>query len=618
MRWLLLVVLSSPALAESWEWKLVTGGGRPDQVLFVLKGPSPPGRRVIETWRLTIDAPGESGRALAHFQSGVGKARTTVDFELWNEKGTWLYVPAADPKAKPLPFVERDPLPHALSTERVGCRSELLGGFGAMCTALPDGPLAAPLVPLTITVDPGKGESLIEQLVVPVLTAGLILPGTSDTSVVAYLTPRTPKLSADIERWKKGARRVADLPPTLDAETAGAMLVLAETPRAELLTELGRRVPTPIDRWPLLRLARDRDLKDRDALVVVAALSNDSGLETTEKPLVDSATQGIQPLVLAGITELVAGRAPTLRTHLVKPERATFEAETWKLLERGDLATSEAGALVMALSPAARRKQFPRALEALPTIDGVALLQSETSQRTPTEVEALLLKAPKWVDRLAREGQLVTALRVLPFDDSRARVLNASLTRLSEAERGPALVSAFEAFSFDDERLKLLARWKGSLASVPGASAVGMIRCASRSETRLQVYETLSSVVGPAEVPKLRLAVVESASFDDERLKVLERPIDSLSSAEALALIKPFSSDSSRTPAVCRLLPLVPAPEQPDFLVAVLSQFSFPHERVAVLRCSSGAAKRLSAAGRQKVLELFSSFDRAEVERLLQ
>ena len=616
MRWLILVtVLGAPAFAETWEWKLVTGGGRPDQVLFVLTGQAPPPRRVIETWQLRVDPPDANGHSLAHFTQADGKGRTTTDFEVWNEQGTWLFVPTNDAKAKPAPVVQRDPLPHALATERVACRSLLLGGMTGQCTAVPDGPLAAPLYPLTVVVDPGESPSVISQLVVPLLTGGLLMPGTSNTSIVAHLTPRAPKLPPELERWKKSKKRPADLPETLDAETAGAMLVLAGTPKSELVTALALKVSTPAERWPLIRLARERGLTSRDTLVVVAAASSEGGLSSTEQPLLDSALSNLEPLTRTSVDELVTGRAATLRAHLVKPERAAFERETLKLLESGTLATGEAGGLVMALAPATRRKHLTRLLEALPTPDGLSLAQTEFQGRSPSDIEAVLARSPRWIDRLAREKKLGAALQLLSWDDARARLLNASLARLAEAERGPALVSAFAAFNFDAERLKVLERWKGTLISQPNSDAIAMVNASPFTETRARVFAVWHSILPPDERLKVLQAVVENANFDDERLQAMALPIEALSAKQAVALVKPFSGDAARATATCRLVPLVSSAEQPAALVEALRLFAF--EQLTTLRCVGEVAKRLDAAQKRAVLERFNTGDRTEVERLL-
>jgi len=618
MRWLLLVgVLSAPALAESWEWKLVTGGGRPDHVLFVLTGNAPPPRRVIETWQLKVDAPGADGRALAHLTTSGGKARTTADFELWNEQGTWLFVPKDDATAKPAPVVQREPLPHALSTERVACRSQLLGGVAGQCTAVPDGPLAAPLYPLTLVVDPGEGHSVLKELVVPLLTGGLFLPGTSDTSIVAHLTPRPPKLPPELERWKKGKKRAADLPETLDAETAGAMLVLAGASKSELVTALALKLPTPVARWPLIRLARERGLSSRDTLLVVSAASTEGGLISTEQALLDSALSNLEPLTLTALNELVAGRAATLRAHLVKPERATFESETFKRLESGTLTPGEAGGLVMSLSRATRRKHLTRLLEALPTPDGLSLAQSELGEASPSDLEAVFTKSPRWLDRLAREQQLVTALKLLSTDEARARVLNATLTRLPEAERGAVLVAAFEAFNFDTERLKVLERWKGALVSQPSTAAIAMVNASPFTATRARVFAVWHSLLPADARPKVLQAVVENANFDDERLQAIALPLEALSAKQAVALLKPFSGESSRATATCRLVPLVPNAEQPAVLVEALSMFSFSQEKLSALRCMGEVVKRLDATQKRTIVESFNTFDRTEVERLI-
>jgi hypothetical protein len=618
MRWLILVtVLGAPAFAETWEWKLVTGGGRPDQVLFVLTGNAPPPRRVIETWQLKVDAPDAVGHSTAHLTQADGKERTTTDFELWNEQGTWLFVPKNDAKVKPAPVVQREPLPHALSTERVTCRSQLLGGITGQCTAVPDGPLAAPLYPLTLVVDPGEGHSVMKELVLPLLTGGLLMPGTANTSVIAYLTPRAPKLPPELERWKKGKKRAADLPETLDAETAGAMLVLAGAPRSELVTALGLKLSTATERWPLIRLARERGLTSRDTLLVISAVSSEGGLISTEQPLLDSALSNLEPLTLTAVNELVAGRAATLRAHLVKPERAAFERETLERLEGGPLATGEAGGLVMSLSRAARRKHMTRLLDALPTPDGLSLLQTELREASPSDLEAVFIKSPRWIDRLAREKQLGAALNLLTADDARARVLNASLTRLPEADRGPALVAAFTAFNFDTERFKVLERWKGALVSQPSSDAVAMVNASPFSEARARVFAVWHSILPADERVKVLQTVLDNATFDDERLKDIALPIEALSAKQAVALLKPFDGDSGRATATCRLVSLVPPAEQPMVLAEALTLFPFASGRLEALRCTGEAAKRLDAAQKKALLENFNASDRTEVERLI-
>lgn len=570
----------------TYEWKLVTGGGRPDQLLWVLQGNAPPPKRVVETWKLVIDDTG------AHFtarRGGKTITETTSDF-----------VESA--------AVVREAPPRVLSMEQVPCSAPVLGNYSGTCTGSAGGPLDAPLFPLSVVVSSGGNmQKTIESLALTIFTAGLIIPGEEDTSVIAHLTPAPKRaLSAELAKWKASAKKESDLPETLEVELAGARLVLAGRATPDLVTALARRVPA-IDRWSLLRLARQRGLPPEGVLSVIARLD---ALPKDDEALISSALVHLDPLVSHGVRELVAGRALVLRAQAAKLGSKTFDADVLKLLEAGGLEPAESGALVAMLSRATRQKSLPRLLEVVPLDGSLALLELESGDRTPTQTEALVKKAPGWVDRMVLAGRGVEAMRVLTFDDARGRVLTACIERVKAEDKPRALSEALATFNFDEQRLVLLKKWKGVVPQFDAAQTTKAVGAFSSAEPCREALKLVLAGNGLENQKAAVAAALAKATFDDERTAILELAPEG--TVDELAAMTTFSFDPPRVKLACQLLAKKP---DPAVLLRALELSSFA--RLEVLACGSAAAKAMSPQQRAKALELFHFADQDKAAALL-
>ncbi|MBL8911998.1 MAG: hypothetical protein JNM17_14990 [Archangium sp.] len=591
MKLSLALVLACATVAHAgapvtYEWKLVTGGGRPDQLLWVMQGNAPPPRRVIETWKLVID---DSG---AHFTARKGGKTVNETNTAFDESKAVL----------------REPPPRVLSMEQVPCSAPILGNYSGTCTGAAGGPLDAPLVPLSVVVSSGGNvRKSIETLALTIFTAGLIIPGEEDTSVIAHLTPPPKKaLSAELTKWKASAKKESDLPETLEVELAGARLVLAGRATPDLVFALTRRVPE-VDRWSLLRLARQRGLSPEGLLSVVARLD---GLPEDDEALISSALVHLDPLVSQGVRELVAGRAPTLRAQAAKLGSKTFDAEVMKLLEAGGLEAPESGALVAMLSRATRQKSLPHLLEVLPLDGSAQLLELESGERTPTQTEALLKKAPLWIERMVLAGRGTEAMRLLSFDDARSRVLTVCIERVKAEDKPRALSEALTTFIFDEERLKLLKKWNAVVPQFDVAQVTKVVSAFSSAEPSREALKLVLEAGGLEKQKAAVAAALKKSNFDDERTAILE--VAPEGSVDEFAAMAAFSFEPPKVKLACQLLARKPDPE---VLMRAIELSSF--SKLEVLACGKGAVKAMSPQQRAKALELFHFADKDKAAALL-
>lgn len=613
-----LCLLLVAALPAPYEWTVAAGGGSPDHVLLFLERNPPPPRRVVATWTLALGEPSADGQTPARLTVREGpKPVTVTDLVLWAEGGQWLFRPKAEATAKPQPAVVRRAPPRVLTTERVPCSAPILGGYVGLCAGRSGGPLGAPEFPFTLTLDPGSpNRALLESMVVTVVTAGVVIPGMRDTSVIASLRPRLrpAALPPELARWSKGLPSVGGLPEALDVETAGALLVLSGKPTAALVAALASRVPA-LDRWPLVRLARQLGLPPAGVLGAVARFVSEPA---PDGPLLASVVEGLEPLAARGVAELAAGRAPGLRALAAQFEAKGFEAAVVKQLGAGDLSPAEAGAATMLLPAPARRKALPQLLAALTLDDGAQLVALDLRPLPPWEAEAALKKLPAWVDRMVAAGRARDAVAVLPFDEGRAKVLIAALERTPEAARRAPLVAALGAFAFDPERERVFVRFKQSLAGLTAGEAHEAFSAFRSTETRLKAFTSLQAWVQPDQRGALLVSAVRSTPHDRDRLDLLKAvPDDALTLSVASDLWLASTFDGDRAEVGCHLVARLAPAAQGPFVTFAVPRFSFADGKLQLLACAGPAVARLSRAERAMLLETFTSFERARAEPLL-
>lgn len=611
------------------KWSVATGGGSSERVFFFLEGARAPPRQVVERWTLEVSAPGAEGRTPLRWTVRAQGAKPTVsEFVAWEEAGVLVFRAADKPAEAARPLVQRELPPRPLSMERVPCTSQLLPGGEGLCAAVAGGPLSAPFFPLSIVVDSGSaGENALLSLAVMVMTAGIVIPGHHDNSVVATLdgpspAPRLPPL---LTKWRSGPRTVAALATLgadakLDAETAGALLALAPSSSAALVEALTLRV-APEDRWPMLRLARQRRLSTPGLVAVVARLSSAGMLtaapadDAAGRALESSALVGLEGPSRVGVEGLLAGRFASLRGLAARAGTPAFDAPAQKALETATLEPGEGSAIAALLSPATLRRAAPRFLERLPDEEGLVVITGLLDDASPPAAVALLERLPRWVDRQIAAGRGKALFAALPFDDDRTRVLQGTLNRAPEPARPALLVEALRLLAFDDGRMALLRKWRAVLPMLTLEQQQAVLGTFSGTSERLDVLKAL--VVG-LEAPAAKALVLFVARTDgDNRVAALRvRPGLSLDAAEASGILSAATFDADRASVVPTLFELAPEEARPALLVEAVRRMSFDDGRMELLKGAPALVKRLDAGQRAAVLEAFV-FEKAKAAALL-
>jgi hypothetical protein len=619
-----LVVTSGLPPSSTWRWSVVSGGGQAERVLLFFTGAAPPARGVTERWALSVGAPREDGKLpLSLARTGRGSP-PAERYLAWEGPAGLVFTSEREPDEPPRAVVERRAPPRVLSMEQVPCTSALLGPGNGLCFGAAGGPLQLPELPVSLVLseDVNAGTDFLKALAVGVLTAGVIIPGHTDHSVVATLDARpTARLAAELERWRKGPRTAAALErlaPSLDAEQAGALLVLAEKTAPALVEALTRRVAKE-DRWPLLRLARQRRLSPPDMVSLVAKLKAADLLQapgdTAQQELQDSALVGLDAPLAAALDGIVDERLPTLAAVARKGDAAALERAAAAALETAPLAPGEGVALALMLPVAARKKGLPRYVERLPTTEARLVVDSLLEDASPSERVRLLQRVPGWVDGLVLRGEAAELFKGLPFDDERVEVLQGTLTRASEVQRPAALVKAVALCSFDDGKLRLLRKWKGLPLTAPQRESVLASFFAGGGLD--EGAQLLLSDADAASRTRVVIAWLAHVSDDRHRLELLrDQQQLAVTAAEARALFSSFGFPAGQAPAGALLLTLAPREEQPGLLVDFVKTISFDDGRLALLEAAPATAKRLSPAERKALLATFP-FKAREAEALL-
>ena len=606
---------------SKWSWSVVSGGGSSSRFLWLIEAPAP-ARKAREWWTVQTGARREDGRMPLTFTVRRGDATRKSEFEVWNENGVALYAEAAAKNSGGELAVTRTSPPRVLSMERVPCESKLLGHFDATCSGLPGGPLHQPELPLVVVVSRDKdhtGETLA-SLALGLVTAGIIIPGSSDTSVVARMDPPpTPRLEKTLDTWRTGPRTKAaldrlKLADEVDAETLGALLVLSRTPSLDVVVALTARAPE-LDRWPLLRLARqtvDDDVLLTRAVARLRAADALHAATTTERlELQASALVSVEPALARGVEGLLGGVMPNLEA--VAAGNAPLDAASLQSLQTASLAPGEGAALVALMSPAARKKSFATFLERLPDEEGLAVFARVAQAETSDGKVALLKKVPAWVDRLVRNGHGEDVLALLPFDTQRVALLEGVRARAKQEELPALLFTGLRGMSFDAGRLSLLRNWKATttLTAAQRVEVLDVIR--SDPELSAAARELVVDLE-PTERRALVFEWLKRCTRDGARLEAVKDFLPTLSRSEARAFLAQTGFDQGKQRALPVLLPRVAENERVDFFVDCVTSMTFDDARLEAL--SSPDAPKLNAEQKKRVLGSFH-FKRDKAEALL-
>lgn len=453
---------------STWKYSVVSGGGMSARFLIFLDTQDAPSRRAREWWTVETGTPrdGEHTPLTVTVRNGSGSKRTA--YTTWPSSDLVLFTRDGDANATARAVVDRHAPPRVLSMERVPCTSSLLGGVGGTCAGRPGGPLHQPDLPLLVVVrgDVGRTERTLAAIGAFILTGGVLFPGTANKSVVASLdqSPSQP-LSPLLTAWRKSPRTPAALEKVglaadVDAETLGALLVLAGKPNLDVLEALTRRAPEP-DRWPLVRLARQSGADDRLAVRLVARLTEGSMLlapiDEQERALQASALAHFDPRLLRGVDGLLQGEMPTLRA--VAATAKSLDDEAPRALEAEPLVAGEGIALAMLMSKPAAEKAMPRFIERLPDEEGLALINWLVRDLAEARRATLLLRLPAWVDRVLRGEHGEALLFSVTNDDDRVKLLDGAWKRAAPEDREHLLLLGMRTVRADDTRLQLLRAW---------------------------------------------------------------------------------------------------------------------------------------------------------------
>lgn len=603
---------------SKWSWSVVSGGGMSSRFMLVFESPAP-ARKAREWWTVETGARDVNGRMPVTLTTRNATEVRKVQFNAWNENGVTLYADASAKGPGGAPVVKRSSPPRVLSMERVPCEATLLGYSSATCSGLAGGPLSQPELPLVVVVSFDKdhtGETLA-SLAMGLITAGIIIPGSTNSSVVARMdAPPVPKLEKTLETWRKGAHTTAaleklNLARDVDAETLGALLVLSKTPSLEVVTSLTARAPE-LDRWPLLRLTRQT--VDDDVLLTraVARLVVTDSLrqESEQLELQKSALVGVDAALVRGIEGLLTKSMPGLQA--VAAGNAPIDAASLQLLQTSTLTPGEGAALAMLMSPGARKKSFPSFLDRLPDDEGLAVFLALSETDTAGGKLTLLEKVPAWVDRLMRNGRGKDVLEILSFDAERVKLLDGVRARAKPEELPTLLFTGMRAMTFDGGRLSLLRKWKATPLTL--AQRLEVIEIIRLDPELSSAAKELLVGLEESERRTLVFAWLKRCTNDEQRIQGIEQQLPTLRAAEAKVLISSFTFDDAKKRAAPVLLSRVSEAERAELFVDFVVAMSFDSGRLGLLELAD--APKLNAAQRERALRSFS-FEREKGEALL-
>ncbi len=506
---MLALLLETTPAPKVFEWRLQLGGeGTADAVFWFVPVSDAPKAKPLGAWRLVVEPAGPDGHSTARWLDRTAGVELTHDatLEIWEQDGEWWFVDSIE-SSTPAPLVTRTAPPRALSMELVPCRSPLMPTFDATCAALSQGPLGPAPVPLSAIRRSGRDDE-VGRTAIAVFSIGTFVPGKHDDAVrVRLVAPRQqPPVSAELRRWTKSRMNEAAMPAALDAETAGAMLVLAGRPTPSLAVALARRVPGADDRWALLRLARQRGLSDSELVGVVAQLVDAKALGPAEDEALEaSALTGLAPGLTRGVGALVRGRAPRLQVIALRAGRRDFDAEAMRAVSSGALSSAEIEVLALTMSKAQRDKQLATLLDPLEPDDGLALLDHVASVDGLAHWDLLpqVVKAQRWLDRTARQPSARRLVdRLSPLGPDGAVALFAPVVaRSAAAEQAEVLVACLAALTFDAYRLALLDAERSVLAALSPADAARVLATFAFDDARAKARERLPAEVRAALPP---------------------------------------------------------------------------------------------------------------------
>ncbi len=592
--------------SSKWSWSVVSGGGISGRFLLFMESDKPAPRKAREWWTVETGARDADGKTPLTLTVRTASSQQKTTFTTWTENGVAMFVDAERAQAREL--VTRAVPPRVLSMERVWCASPLLGPFEGTCAGRAGGPLHQPELPLVVVVnaETGRTKDTLAALAIGVLSGMVVLPGHNDTSVVARMdSPPAPRLERSLETWRKSAHTLAALEKLrlgsqVDAESLGALLVLAGSPSLELVTALVQRAPE-LDRWPLLRLARQTGVDDAALTRVVARLAAADALHaaTTDeaRALQASALKSVEARWLSGIEGVLSGSMPTLRA--VASGAEALDAAALRALKTAPLAEGEGAALAVLLPQAVLQKSLPDFIERLSDDEGLAVIARES----PDAALASLRRVPSWVDRVLRGPRAEALLHTLSFDAPRVKLLDDVLLRAKPHELPTLLVTGMKAMTFDGGRLELLRKWKATTQLTPSQrlEVLELLRSdAERSEgARLLLAETAGE-----ERRALLLTWLRRTSNADRRLEVLQSEAPQLELVEARELYETFTFGDAKRRVAPVLLSLVPEASRSELFVDLVAQMPFDDGKLELLKLPQ--APKLTQAQQARVLKAFA------------
>lgn len=621
---LLACVLSGVASAQlpestTWKYSVLSGGGYSGRFLLFMDAPPSTTRKAREWWTLETGAANDDGSVplTRTVRNAEGQSKTL--FKTWSSERGVVIAGSVSSRAQALPMVTRDAPPRVLSMERVPCTASFLGGVGATCAGRAGGPLKQPEFPLLVQVqaDTDRSGRTLAALGAFILSAGVILPGTDDRSIVARLEVKPSPLPPALAAWKKSAHTVAALEKLQlddDAETLGAVLVLGGPPSLDVVQAVTKRAPM-LDRWPLIRLARQSGIDARFTVQLIARLLDTNALsapsDAAQRELQASALVGLAPSLTTTIDSLVAGGMPTVRN--VAANSKQFDADAARALETAELQPSEGVALAQLMSKPALEKALPRFIERLTDAEGLVIVDGLVRDDATARRLAVLQKLPAWVDRVLQHEHGGDLVKSLTLDDDRMKLLQGAWKRAPTDAHVRLLKLAVGSFSFDPQRVEILRAW---LPQTPLTSADcrAMLDDFTSDGSRDIAGRLMRSNLPENERGALVIYWLQKTRESAVRLKVLQElsPALSLKDARAVCDTAPFDDDKAK--CANAVLPLVPETDRAEFFVHCVTRMSFDAGRLELLNAPS--RPKLNEAQKVRVLDAFV-FERGKAATLL-
>ncbi len=619
-RALLACVLSGVASAQlpestTWKYSVVSGGGYSGRFLLFMDAPPSTTRRAREWWTLETGAVTDDGSVplTRTVRNAEGQSKTL--FKTWSSERGVVIAGSVSSRAQALPMVTRDSPPRVLSMERVPCTASFLGGVGATCAGRAGGPLNQPELPLLVQVqaDTDRSGRTLAALGAFILSAGVILPGTDDRSIVARLELKPSPLPPALAAWKKSAHTVAALEKLQlgdDAETLGAVLVLGGTPKLDVVHALTKRAPM-LDRWPLIRLARQSGIDARSTVQLIARLATAHELESQQHELRASVLVGLSPSLTTAIDSMLADGMPTLRTIAASSKQ--FDVDAAKALETATLQPGEGVAFAHLMTKPALDKALPRFIERLTDAEGLVIVDGLVRDDANARRLTVLQKLPAWVDRVLQHEQGAELVRSLSFDNDRMKLLQGSWRRAPADAHVRLLKLAVASFSFDPQRVELLRAW---LPQTPLtlADCRAMLDDFTSDESRDIAGRLMLPNLPENERGALVVSWLQKTRESAVRLKTLQELSPTLSLDEARAVYDAVSFDDDKAKCANAMLPLVPETDRAEFFVHCVKHMSFDEGRLTLL--NSPSRPKLNDEQRYRVIDAFA-FERGKAATLL-